>query len=114
MPDTLNRFYRNFGLSPLPDVIDQMIRESVVTPSRFFNRFFDGVAPYNVIETDNEIYLQMALPGVRPEIIDLHLVGRELTVVAKFGVPKIEGKVLVQGLPFEDEVRETFTLPFEV
>jgi HSP20 family protein len=110
---TLTRFQPEVGFTRLPDMIDQLFRDSFVVPKRF-GQFFDGALPANLIETENAFIVQLALPGITMEQFEIQVVGQQLTVKAAYVIPVVEkATYLWRGLTGE-EFSQVFTLPAEV
>ena len=75
----------------LRDAMDRLFEESFITP-RFFAAPREGMAgtlPLDVIERQNDIVVKASVPGLRPEDIDINVVGDTLTIK---GVVKSEQK----------------------
>jgi HSP20 family protein len=106
------RYQPNAGFTRLPDMIDQLFRESFVAPTRF-ERFFDKRL-CNLLETPTTYVMQLALPGVVFDKLHVNVVGRQLTINAWIAVPKIEDATYLWNGLFEEEFTEVFTLPMEV
>lgn len=67
--------------------------------------------PYDLYETDEALVLEMAVPGVTAESIDLSVEGRQLTIRAS--VPEVEDegrRYWTQGIP-RGEIGRTVKLP---
>jgi len=66
-------------LMSLRQAMDKLFEESFVTPSRAFGGF--GVAmPIDMYQTENEVVVKTALPGVKPEDIDITITGDTLHI----------------------------------
>jgi HSP20 family protein len=110
------RFQPEIGFTRLPDMIDQLFRESFVLPNRF-ERFFDGrkiAGLSNLLETDNAFVVQLVLPGVDPEKIEIQVVQQQLTIKATCFIPPVDKAVYVWHGLVTEEFSEVFTLPMEV
>jgi|SRR5215471_12978857 len=96
------------------------IRASDVTPwqpdfGSLFRDFSDfntgaGLAPTDVIETENAIQVKMDLPGLSLEDIEVQLEGDTLTIRAERKVEKVAGKLL-RNERFYGSYSRTFVLP---
>ena len=60
------------------DAMDQIFDESVWWPSRPMQNGFD--APLDVYTDENGYVVEVALPGVKPDEIDIQMVGTTLTI----------------------------------
>jgi HSP20 family protein len=69
-----------------------------------------GVAPTDVVETENAIQLKMDLPGLSLEDIEVQLEGDTLTIRAERKVEKTDGKLL-RNERFYGSYSRTFVLP---
>ena len=107
------RYQPEFSLTRLPDMIDQLFRESFVLPARV-DPYFDWRKFSNLIETEKAYIIQLVLPGIDLTKVNVQVVGRQLTVKAFCEIPKFEhGTYLWKGL-VSQEFSEVFTLPLEV
>ena len=106
------RYQAGLPFTRLPDMIEQLFRESFVAPTRF-ERFFDKRLS-NLLETPTSYVVQIALPGVLFEKLYVNVVGRQLSINAWFNIPKIEDATYLWNGLFEEEFTEVFTLPTDV
>lgn len=101
------------GIMPLPDMISRLFEESFVAPS-VLDRHFGQVTGTNLYTTDDAYVVQVALPGVRSEDVDIQVTGQDLTVKGSYSVPTPEKATPIwtgfQGGNF----LETMTLPGDV
>jgi len=101
------------GMIPLGDAVSQLFNESFASP-RFFGRDFGPTASSNLYETNDGFVLQVALPGVTSEALEITLRENVLTLKAKSELPAPEGaRVLWSGLG-ATEYSQSFTLPAPV
>jgi len=79
-----------------------------------FGSLSSGELMTNVREDDDAFYVEMEVPGVKPDDIDLSFIGNELTLKITRPVPKDEANVryLRRERVFGNMVR-TITLPLE-
>ena len=118
MTNGLTRYAPRPTATRLPDLVDRLVQESFVAPA-FFNQFFEGrprgsMLPANLLETTDSYVVQVALPGITLDALDIQVMGREVTIKGKVEVPAPEnGTWIWQGIP-GGEFAETFTLPIEV
>lgn len=69
----------------LRDAMNRLFEESFVSPfgTQLWRR--EGVEPLamDVYETDNDLIVETSLPGVKPEEVDISVVGNTLTIKAE-------------------------------
>lgn len=115
--NTVTRYQPQTGLTRLPDLVDRLFQESFVAPA-FFGNFAGGTTrpsmPVNLFETNDSYVLQMALPGINPDALDIQVMGREVSVKGHFEAPSLQnGTWIWHGLP-AGEFYETYTIPVDV
>jgi HSP20 family protein len=76
--------------------IDQLFEQSFVHP-RWFGERQEGFAPMDVYETDQGYEVHVAMPGVKPEDIDLTVHQNTLTVKGHYESRTPEGKEQTGG-----------------
>lgn len=112
MPNTLSRPQPDTTFTRFPDMLDQLIRESFVP--RRFDRYFDGKHNANLLETETAYFVQLVMPGVNPEKLQINVAGAQLTIKGITAVPTVkDATYLYHGL-FDEEFSEIFTLPTDV
>jgi HSP20 family protein len=80
-------------LVSLREAMDRLVEDSFVSPSRSWATTAGaGMLAVDVYQTDDDVVVKSAVPGVKPEDIDISLTGDTLTI-------KGESK-------FEEEVKE--------
>lgn len=63
----------------LRDAMDRLFQESFIRPtSRLLTR--EGGLAMDIYETDNEVVVKTALPGIKPEDVDITMTGDCLTI----------------------------------
>ena len=78
-------------LVSLRDAMDRLFEESVVRPrAGWLAPLGDGTLTVDMYETDEEVVVKTATPGVKPEDIDVSITGDVLTIK---GETKAEEKV---------------------
>lgn len=117
MAKILSRYQPQTTVTRLPDLVDRLFNDSFVMPS-IFDRLMGGASrptlPVNLFETPDSYVLHAALPGLKPENLDIQVTGREVTIRGKIEVTTPEkGSWIWQGIP-TGEVYETYTLPVDV
>ena len=101
------------GITRLPDMISRLFDESFVMPS-VFDRSFRHVLGSNLHETDDEYIVQVALPGVDAEQVDIQVAGKQLTLKGSYSIPTPENATVVWKGIGEGTFVESMTLPGEV
>jgi len=65
----------------LRDAIDRLFEDSFVRPWRFWpDHLGRGEFPIDMYQTANEVVVKAALPGVKPEEVDISITGDTLTI----------------------------------
>jgi HSP20 family protein len=67
-------------LMSLRDAMDRLFEESFVRPGRLLGLSAAGTVPVDIYQQDNNLIVKAAIPGVRPEDIDVSVVGNTLTI----------------------------------
>ncbi|WP_293169582.1 Hsp20/alpha crystallin family protein [Oceanithermus sp.] len=106
--------FRSWGPMSLFDEFNRLFEETLgdlgrgMTPSTY-------VAPVDLYETDEALVLEMAVPGLSPEEIDISLEGNKLTVRGEHKPVEDQGvrRYYLQEIPHGTFVR-SFTLPVEI
>ena len=101
----------------LRDAMDRLFEESFITP-RFFAPLREGVMgtlPLDVVETENDVIVKASVPGLKPEDIDVTVVGDTLTIKGETKSEKKEEKsnYLLQERRF-GSFQRAITLPVMV
>jgi HSP20 family protein len=108
--------YQPSNLTRLPDLVDRLFQESFVLPSAW-DRLQNGSRfsiPGNLFETKDGYVMQLGIPGINPESIDIQVTRNQVTIGGKFEWNVAENVNWIwQGMP-TGEFRESFTLPAEV
>jgi HSP20 family protein len=117
MANSISRYEPQTSVTRLPDLVDRLFKESFVMPS-LWDRSSGGMArptlPVNLFETQDSYVFHASLPAVKPENLEIQVVGRELTIKGRFETSTPEnGNWIWQGIP-TGEFYESFTLPVEV
>ncbi|MEX2502179.1 MAG: Hsp20/alpha crystallin family protein [Trueperaceae bacterium] len=69
--------------------------------------------PYDLYETDEALMLQMAVPGVSADALDVSIEGRQLTVRATVPEAETAGRYWTQSIP-RGEIGRTVKLPASI
>lgn len=113
MSTDLNRRQPNGGITRLPDLMNRLFQESFVMPSVLEGSIGQGLSS-RILETNDSYVVQVALPGVDTEKIDIQISGQEMTLKGAYSVPTPQGARVLWGGPMNGEFTEGFTLPGEV
>lgn len=70
-------------LVSLRDAMDRLFEESVIAPRRWAPAFGEGLA-VDVYETNENVVVKSAVPGVKAEDLDISIVGDTLTIKGEF------------------------------
>jgi len=100
---------------PTRSMIDQLLEGSFFAPS-LMDRWSQATpsVPANLVETSESFVVQIALPGLNSEKLEIQSLNRELRIHGHYDVPQIEnGNYIWNGLP-QGEFTQAFTLPGEV
>ncbi len=81
MPDIV-RWEPFRDLISLRDAMDRLFAESYIRPTGLLPAVFaDGNnVPIDVYETDQDVVVKASIPGVKPEDIDISIVGDDVTI----------------------------------
>ena len=117
MPETTLAPWRPIRqFTTLRDSMDRLFEETVRSffrPSLLSDGMGTGI-PMDIYEEGDRYVLEAALPGARPEDVDISLQGNTLTVRAKVPAPSDEGRVYLLQELCPGEFSRTVTLPAEV
>lgn len=64
----------------LRDAMDKLFEDSFVRLSRFWPTLGEWQLPIDMYQTDNEVVVKAAVPGFKPEEIDISITGDTLTI----------------------------------
>jgi len=66
----------------LRNAMDRLLEDSFIRPSRFWPELGNGELPLDldIYQTDKEVVVKAAIPGVKPEEVDISLTGDILTI----------------------------------
>jgi HSP20 family protein len=81
MPHNLTRWEPFNDVVSLRDAMDRLFEESFIQP-RIFTPIREGMGglALDVTENDNELIVKASVPGIKPEDIDITVVGDTLTI----------------------------------
>ncbi len=100
----------------LRDAMDRLFEDSFIQP-HFFAPFREGMGqlPLDVVENDDEVVVKASVPGIKPEDLDITVVGDTLTIKGE-----IKGQAKEEKVSFLMRERRwgifqrTLSLPVEV
>jgi HSP20 family protein len=107
---TITRYEPSRQMVPLSEAINQLFSDSFAFP-RLLGREFGAAAGSNLYETKDSFVLQVALPGVAAEAVDITVQKEVLTLKAKGELKAPEGARAVWTSLGTTEVAQSFTLP---
>ncbi len=67
-------------LVTLRDAMDRLFQESFVRPGRLLGLPAEGTVPVDMYQQDGALIVKAPMPGVKPEDIDISIVGDTLTI----------------------------------
>ncbi|HIE16643.1 MAG TPA: Hsp20/alpha crystallin family protein [Dehalococcoidia bacterium] len=67
----------------LREAMDKLFEDSFVRPWRLWPTITGGGLPLDMYQTANEVVVKAALPGVKPEDVDISITGDTLTIKAE-------------------------------
>ena len=100
------------AMVPLREAMNRLFEESFLGPR--FEFFTPRTFPVNIYETEDkkQYVIEAALPGFKPEELQITAVGETLTIsAAKKGEEKVEKGAYMRRERYEGEMSRTFTLP---
>jgi HSP20 family protein len=110
---SISRYEPSRQLVPLSEALNQLFNESFAFPRRL-GREFGSVASSNLFETKDAFVLQVALPGVTAEAVEITVQKEVLSLKAKGELKAPEGaRTLWAGLG-GTQFAQSFTLPAAV
>ena len=94
-------------LISLRQAMDRLFENSFVTPSRFLSTFGPrGTTPIDMYHTANEVVVKAALPGIKPEEVDITITGDTLTLE---GESKSEEEIKQEEYLYQEHRYGTFS-----
>jgi HSP20 family protein len=64
----------------LRNAVDRMFEDSFVRPSHHWPELGGGEVPLDMYQTADDIVIKAALPGIKPEEVDISITGDALTI----------------------------------
>jgi HSP20 family protein len=101
------------GYVPLRDAIDRLFEGSFIAPQMMSGQ--TGFSSANVHVSDDDVIIEMAVPGVKPEDINISVTGDTVTISGETTREQRDrtGRTYVEEI-FEGAFQRSFTLPFPV
>lgn len=102
-----------FGeLMSLRQAMDRLFEDSFVRPARSWTTFGESVLPLDVRNDPDELVVEAALPGVKPDDVEITVEQGTLTIRGKTSIERREetGEYLVQEIR-RGETSRTVSLP---
>lgn len=108
----MNRRSVSGGYLPLRDAMNQLFETSFITPQGMGQGGFPAADLY---VTDNDVLVEMAIPGANPDDINVAVTGDTVTISGEIRHQhqRQKGQPFVQEL-FDGKFQRSFTLPIEV
>jgi HSP20 family protein len=102
------------GYFPLRDAIDRLFESSFIAPQSLAGQM--SFPPAGVRATDDDVVVELAIPGAKPEDINISVTGDTVNIT---GDVKHEHRQTQKGQMYVDEMfhgqfQRSFTLPFPV
>jgi len=80
--------------------MEKLFEDSFVTPSRILSTLSPGVVtPIDMYRTASEMIVKAALPGIKPEDVEITIIGDTLTIK---GETKAEEKIKQEGYLYQE------------
>lgn len=115
--NTISRYQPQDQPTRLPDLVDRLFRESVVGPA-VLNNLAGGTArpstAVNLYETADSYILQLALPGIKVDALDIQVMDRQVSVKGHFEVQVPEGGSWIWHGLSNGDFYESYTMPVQV
>lgn len=74
----------------LREAMDRLVEESVIRPRAGISNGEVLALPLDIYQTANDIVIRAAVPGVRPEDIDINVLGDTLTIKGEYAEQRPE------------------------
>src|SRR5688572_24012421 len=99
----------------LREAMDRLFNESLVRPNGTLGRTM-GSQGYDLYETEDGLVCRFAVPGIRPEDVELTVTRGVLTIKGHYPQADTQPNWTwhVRGLPQSGEFTSSFSLPTEV
>lgn len=91
----------------LRQAMDRLFEDSFIRPSRLWGGLMgEHDIPLDVYQTDTDVVVKASLPGVKPEEVDITIVGDTLTIK---GETKVEQEVKRENYLYQERRYGTFS-----
>lgn len=107
----MDRRRRSGGYLPLRDAIDQLFEGSFITPQVFSAQ--GANTPVDLYVTEDDVVIDMAVPGANPDDISISVTGDTVTVSGEIKRPQQKGQAYVEEI-WEGRFQRSFQLPIQV
>ena len=117
MADNITRYNRPIGITPLGEAMNRLVSEAFTWPGSLGSAFGPaggGGMAGNLYETDDRYILQMPLPGVKVDELELTAQENVLTVRGRTEIAAPEGARMIWGGMGGEEFAEQIQLPGDV
>ena len=116
MANNITRYNQPTGFMPLSEAVDRLFQDSFLLPSVWegFGGWFNGTVGTNLYETGDSYIMQVLLPGVKVDELEITARENVLTLRGKTEVTVPEGAQSIWVGMGGGEFREEVTLPGEV
>lgn len=81
---TMQRWEPFRELLSLRNAMDRLFEDSFVRPSRLWTELGARDLPLDMYQTDESVVVKAALPGVKPENVDISITGEVLTIRGEY------------------------------
>src|SRR5436309_10488783 len=88
------------GYLPLRDALDQLFESSFLTP-QFFSGAGGGFPPSDLYISDDDVIVELAVPGANPDDINVSVTGDTVTISGEI---KHERHTSAKGQPYFQEI----------
>jgi HSP20 family protein len=117
MADNITRYNRPMGMTPLSEAIDRLFRDAFTWPRTLgepFGPSGGGGMAGNLYETNESYILQVPLPGVKADELEIAARENVLALQGRTEIVAPEGARAIWGGMGSQEFREQIQLPGDV
>jgi HSP20 family protein len=115
MAKSLIRWDPTREMISLREAMDRLLGESFIRPWSKLGTFFGDETPaLDMYETEDEVVVEAAVPGVKPEEIDIQVAGNILTIKGKWKEKKEEKASYIYRECSFGSFSRSVTLPADV
>ena len=98
----------------LRDAMNRLFEDSFISPRWFSDTSTFGAQGLDVYETGDDIVVKAALPGIKPEDLNIQVQGDQLIIDAKMPEQKVENATYHYKGMFSGEYHRVLTLPVSI